>query len=524
MSHAYRPRSIPTRSPWGRLHVALLFGALFGTACGMGQRTVSDSTSGRSSAVGAQSTSVDLAIRNVNLVDVADGVLRDGQTVLVSNGRIVAVGDAPTLASRAARRSIYAAGQFLMPGLWDMHVHLRTNGAPAWVTTIWLLPVTLAHGVTGVRDMNGDCEQPAQGPTCITELKQYQRAIESGTLVGPHILALSSFPIDPPFDFVMTEETAAATMEAIASRGVDLVKIYNRLTVEGLRLIAEAAKRVNLPIAGHVPLRVTAAQASSAEFRSIEHARDFLFDCFPGSAEFRRTTRSVEPPTAVRRAMVEQHLPAMCAETFAVLVRNGTWYVPTHVTRRMDAYADDSAFRHDPRSRYVPALVWNSWNRDADGMVARDSSASGRAAMRAFYRKRLELTGTAFRAGVRVLLGTDAGDSYVFPGSAVHDELGELVSAGLSPAEALRAATIHAAEFMGLEREYGSVAEGKHADLLLLDANPLQRIGNTRRISAVVFNGTVHERAQLDSMLRAVEAAVQRPLGPGDDRDHELEH
>jgi hypothetical protein len=496
-----------------RCRTVLTLAALTTAAC-QGRASVASTASIPSvSSAPASDAITDLAIRDVSVVDVQDGSVRAGQTVLVSGDRIVAVRDAASLATRAARRTIAGAGLYVMPGLWDMHVHLRANGTPAWITTDWLLPLTFAFGVTGVRDMNGDCEEPAQGPVCLADLQRLRREIDAGTQVGPRILAISSFPIDPPFDYAMTLPQAKGAMEALAERGVDLVKIYNRLTPDGLRMIAEEARRVNLPIAGHVPLRVTAIQASDAGFRSIEHARDFLFDCFPGSADFRRTTRSVEPPLAVRRAMVDQHDSVACATTYATLVRNQTWYVPTHVTRRMDAFAADSAFRSDPRSRYVPKLVWDDWNRDADRMIGQDTTA-GRVVMRAFYEKGLALTGAAYRAGVRVVLGTDAGDSYVFPGSAVHDELAELVSAGLTPAQALRAATFDAAEFLGATTDYGSVTVGRRADLLLLRANPLVDIRNSRQLEAVIFRGVVSDRARLDSMLLSVEAAVQRPISP----------
>jgi hypothetical protein len=142
-------------------------------------------------------------------------------------------------------------------------------------------------------------------------------------------------------------------------------------------------------------------------------------------------------------------------------------------------------------------------------MVASHSSPEGRRSYLEFYRKGLELTGAAHRAGVGILLGTDSGDTFVFPGAGVHDELGELVKAGLTPADALKAATLSGAEYYGRTAEFGSVKPGRFADLVLLDGNPLERIENSRRIAAVVQNGRVFERAALDSMLASVEAAVR---------------
>jgi hypothetical protein len=192
------------------------------------------------------------------------------------------------------------------------------------------------------------------------------------------------------------------------------------------------------------------------------------------------------------------------------MMRYRTWYVPTHVTRRMDAFADDPVFRNDARSRYIPKTRWTEWNADADRMVALDPSPEGRRVMRGFYEKGLAITGRAHAAGVNIVLGTDAGDSFVFPGSSVHDELGEFVKAGLTPAQALAAATLRAAVFLGRDQDYGSVAVGKRADLVLLGANPLERIEHTRRIDAVIVGGRVLGRADLDGLLAGVERAVAK--------------
>jgi imidazolonepropionase-like amidohydrolase len=150
------------------------------------------------------------------------------------------------------------------------------------------------------------------------------------------------------------------------------------------------------------------------------------------------------------------------------------------------------------------------WLADANQMVRSDSSLAGRRSFLDFYRKGLELTGAAYRAGVPVMVGTDAGDTFVFAGSSVHDELEELIRAGLSPAEALRAATRSAAEFLGLENQFGVIEPGHAADLVLLTADPLADIKNTRRIDAVLLRGRYLDRAELDTLLAGAEAAARR--------------
>jgi hypothetical protein len=175
----------------------------------------------------------------------------------------------------------------------------------------------------------------------------------------------------------------------------------------------------------------------------------------------------------------------------------------------MDALADDPAYRSDARMRYIPLPTRMAWLADADGMVAGDTSRAGRQAYRDFYRRGLAITADAWRAGVPVMVGTDAGDSFVFPGSSVHDELRELVTAGLPPAAALRAATLAGAEFLGRTDDLGTVAPGRLADLVLLDADPLADVANTGRIRAVILGGRVFDRGMLDSMLTSVEVAAR---------------
>ena len=364
-----------------------------------------------------------LAITGVNVVDVSAGTVLANRTVVLDGSRVRSI-DAG--APPAGATLINGTGRFLIPGLWDMHVHLRDARAPDL-----LMPQFIAHGVTGVRDMASDCDgAPAATAVCAIQMREWQTQIEAGGMLGPRILALSSFVVNPPWDFQATEERIRQVVQRIRAQGVDLIKIYYRLSPEAFGWLMDEATKQGLDVGGHIPIRITATDVSNAGLRSLEHARDFLFDCFPGSTEFRRTARSQNPPMDVMRAMVEQHDVAQCDAVFRTFVRNGTWYVPTHVTRRMDAFADDSTFRNDPRSKYIPKPMWQAWNADADRMVALDPSPDGRRIVRGFYEKGLAITGRAHAAGMNIVLGTDAGDSFVFPGSSVHDELGELVKAG----------------------------------------------------------------------------------------------
>jgi hypothetical protein len=469
---------------------------------------------------GSPAIDVDLAITHVAVIDVERGRVVENRDVLIKGDRIVDV--VRSGHARLASTALVVDGtrRFLMPGLLDMHVHLGDD--PTHLT----FPLFLAHGVTGVRVMSAD--RPSATPLETRGLdrhRDWQARIDAGTLAGPRLLALASWPVNgtsgitasmPAFYNARTRAEGQQLARYFKERGFDLIKIYNNIPREGYLGLAEEARALHLPFAGHEPASLSAVEISNAGQRSIEHSRIFLFNCFPGADSLRKGLLHVSG-TVRRRRMVDEYDPKACANVFRTFARNGTYITPTHVTRRMDALADDSAYRHDARLKYIPLGQQADWFADADNMVASDPSDAGRASYMDFYRKGLALTNEAYRAGVPVMLGTDASDTYVFPGSSAHDELAELVKAGLSPAEALRAATLSGATYLSRTADLGTVQAGRYADLVLLDANPLVDIANSRRIHAVVMNGRLFQRAALDSMLTAVEnvARERLPKAPG---------
>lgn len=441
-----------------------------------------------------------VAFVGATVIDVERGAAAPGRTVLVDRGRIAAVGADGAVALPARTLRIDARGKFLVPALWDMHTHVFA------VSPLLDLPLYVAYGVTSVRDMQG-C--PSEGDpfiACAADKRRWTREALEGRRVGPRIVASTSFmangpgmrerlPGVPHFFGTETPEEARAFVRHQAARGVDAIKVYDRLPRGAYFALVDEARRLGLEVVGHRPLGVSAAEAAAAGQRSIEHARLFLHEAYPGSAALRA---AAEAGTwrEDRRRMVDEHDPALAREIFAAMAVHGTWYVPTHLTRWSDAYADHPSVREDTLLRYLHPLMKWQWLEDVDATVAADTSAEGRRAYRDFYHKGLELTGAAHRTGVKVLAGTD----YVVPGADLHRELEELVKAGLTPAEALRAATLDPARYFAEEDRYGSVAPGKVADLVLLDADPLRDVRNTRRIRAVVFNGNLYDRPALDGL------------------------
>jgi hypothetical protein len=459
-------------------------------------------------------TEAELAITHIAVIDVEQGRVVPGRVVLVKGTRILGVLPAAETRLPATVRVIDGSGKYVMPGLWDMHVHLTLGGNPLQA----VMPLFVANGVTGARVMGADRPSATPSQTLGLSLhRNWQARIASGEVIGPRIMGLATWAVNgaagisdsmPAFYKARTREEGQQLARYFKDRGFDFIKVYNNVSREGYLGLTDEARRLGLPFAGHEPASVSALELSAAGQASIEHSRIFLFNCFPGADSLQKGLLRL-PQTVRLRRMVDEYDARRCADVFAAFARNRTWITPTHVTRRMDAFADDSAYRNDPRMKYIPLPQQIAWHQDANGMVASDSTAAGRLAFMDFYRKGLSLTNDAYRAGVPVMVGTDAGDSFVFPGSSVHDELGELVKAGLSPAEALRAATLSSASFVQRTSDFGTVQSGRYADLVVLDANPLADIANVRRINAVILNGRVFSRPALDSMLASVETAVR---------------
>ena len=425
------------------------------------------------------------------------------QTVIIDRGRITAVGDESAVPVPQNAITVDGRGRYLLPALWDMHSHVYA------VSPLLDLPLYIAFGVTNVRDMQG-C--PAPGDpfiACAEDKRRWTAEAVESRRVGPRIVSTTSFMANgpgmharlknvPEFFDTATPEQARAFVRHFVGRA-DAIKVYDRVPRDAYFALVDEARRSGLPVVGHRPHAISAVEAAQHQ-QSIEHARFLLQESWPGAAALRAKAGTPEWREE-RRRMLDEHDPAMAEEIFAAMKANGTWYVPTHLTRWVDAYADDARVREDALLRYLHPLMKWQWLEDVDATVKQDPSPAAREAYREFYEKGLELTGAAHRAGVKILAGTD----YIVAGVDLHRELEQLVRAGLSPADALFAATAAPAEFYGLSDQYGSVTTGKVADLLLVGANPLEDIRNTQRIAAVVFNGNLYDRPALDRISQHVE-------------------
>jgi hypothetical protein len=449
-------------------------------------------------------------VRNVAIVDVVNDRIVPGRDVVVRNGRIDSIGAGLPAIRQRGLLVVDGTGKFLIPGLWDMHVHSLK------ISPQYTHPLSIANGVTGVREMWGCPSLPDSFVACGDDIERWRAGLQDHSRLAPRYIMRSSFAINgeegvpdsaPAFFRARNADEARALVAHHAADGVDLLKVYTDVSVAAYEVLtAEAAKR-GLRVAGHLPVRVPLGMALAAGQHSVEHPRIFLFECYRGAAEVRALPDPMAAYTTEMRArFIDEHDRARCAQVMAAMAASDTWWTPTLQVLRMSAQAGDRAFREDPRRRYVPFIFRAGlWQWDADRAAAHARDASGRAVDAELYRLAMDNVRQAHDAGVRIVAGTDAGDTYVFPGFAIHDELAELVRAGLTPADALRSATIDAARFSGKARDYGSIEAGKVADMILLDANPLVDIRGTREIAGLFFNGQYLDRAALDELLAFAE-------------------
>ncbi|NDQ56753.1 MAG: amidohydrolase family protein [Acidipila sp.] len=435
------------------------------------------------------------------------GTLRRDFTVVVVGERITAVRPSRDIAIPAGARVVDATGKYLIPGLWDMHVHLTGAGEPTG-SRQFIVPLLVVNGITGVRDMGGPLDA----------LLAIRQEIWSAKVIGPRI-ALSGPYLDGPHpafqpSIPLSDAPAARlAVQWLSERGVDFIKVQSLLPRDAYFAIAEEARRLKMPFAGHVPETVGAAEASDAGQKSIEHLTNVLLGC--GILKNIPVGNESDPGAESAEAKHERQWEQMllsgfdskkAAALFAVFLRNRTWQSPTLIMiRNMGLATANEELLTDPRLAYVPEAVRKNWTRNREARLA-GRSPEALALRRAFLEKQIAVTGAMRRAGVEFLAGTDTAAPYVFPGSSLHEELELFVQAGFTPAEALASATVNPALYLGMEDKLGAVETGKLADLVLLDGNPLEDIRNTRKIFAVMLNGRLLDRWQLDEIKARVAA------------------
>jgi imidazolonepropionase-like amidohydrolase len=433
-----------------------------------------------------------VAFVGVTVIDVAAGKPVPGQTVVVADGKITEVGPAGTVRVPAGASEVKASGKFLMPGLWDMHTHIADET---------YCQLFLANGITGVREMH------AFFPPVILGLRDQ---IKAGKRLGPRVVAAGALvdgpqPIWPGTIKATTPDEGRAAVRRLKEMKADFVKVYTSLTPDVYRAIVDEAKKQGLPVVGHCPELVAVTEASDAGQRSLEHLMGVAVACARDEAELRKQlAAAIEGKEKLDMAALgrvwqkadEAYDPDKARAVCAKFVKNGTWVCPTTVViRNIGGLAPEA--ERDAHLKYMPAMIKGMWKQQAPERSA---------AFRTGYEGRLRIVREMHRAGVLLLAGTDCSNPHTYPGFSLPVELELFVECGLTPAEALRTATLNPARFFGEEKTSGTVEAGKRADLVLLDADPLEKIGNTRRVSGVVANGRYLPAEELKKMLDEVEA------------------
>ena len=446
-----------------------------------------------------------IVIAHVTVINPGAASVQPDSIVVINGDRITFVSHSAVVPLAKNTRVIDGRGQFLIPGLWDMHVHSAFGDWFPGGRDI-ILPLFIANGVTGVRDMGGD----------VPVLFGWRKQIAAGKIVGPRMV-ISGPMLDallpegklrfPSSIAVTTPASAVAAVDSLKAQGVDFIKVQSVISHDAYLAAAAEAHKVGLPIVGHVPDKVRLAEVVVAGQKSVEHLMGIFEGCSTQEEKFIAGQGDL-------KLLLSTQDQQKCNALIRQLAQSQTWQVPTLAWQRGGTFLDQHDLKHDPLDIYVPAY-WRevTWKRFTDEMMP-GLLHDPLELRQKYFASNLQMVGAMHRDGVPFLAGTDTAPGvYIMPGFSLHDELANFVEAGLTPMQALQTATSGPSKFLEREKDYGSVQAGKVADLVLLGANPLDNIHNTRKITAVIANGRVFDRAALDRMLKEV-ATYAKSLKP----------
>ncbi len=469
----------------------------------------------------AQPAAHQVAITHVNLVDVVAGVIRPDQTVLLANGKITAAGPAATIAAPQDATLVPGAGLYLVPGFWDSHVHLRSDSNVPQTRLAAeneaMLDLFLPNGVVGICEMGGDLAD---------QVIRWRDAIRAGRMEGPQILTAGrKIDNDPPAwpgsIGVKTAEEARQAVDQNKALGADFIKVYFRTTTpEIFRAVIDEAHKLHMKVTGHKPVNMPLQELIETGIDGMQHA-EFLpattrevFDALQRERASRASTPwTLDPAEFTARFFALEDLTED-ARLYQQMAKIRFWVTPTLAVENHILEHGVHDYETDERKHYFAPAIWHSWD-PAAGVGTRKPMEGRALALRQAITKRWQQTAlAAFKAGVPMILGTDSGTDnvHMMPGWSTHEELEALVQVGLTPAEALRLATVNAAQWRG-DADAGEIGPGKVADLVLLRSNPLSDIRHTKEVESVFQAGRYYPRTSLDAMLaRAADRA--RSLGP----------
>ncbi len=450
-------------------------------------------------------TEVGLLIKNATVIDLKSGALLPSQVVLIEADSIYLTGGDSLLGEFKGKIEIDAESRFLMPGLWDNHVHF--GGAEYVDENEQLLPLYLAYGVTAVRDAAGDIP---------VEVLEWKSEINSGARLGPRIFTsgpkIEGINSVWPGDLeIGTEEELDRALDSLEKLDVDFVKITdNTLSAELFLSATKKARARGWSVSGHVHPGITLDEISKAGLTTIEHQGYLLRAATAEENRIRdgrlSNTLSASEANKLQFSTVNDSVAAINFKKFA---EQGTGIVPTLLISYNIAYLDSLDFSKDTIIDYLGPKLKESYQWRIERYAQEDSASRRTRKMQ--FEASARLLPLALKSGMKIMAGTDAGylNTYDFPGLAIHRELALMVKYGLSPLQALQASIINGPAYFGLESEYGAIEPGKRASLVLLSQNPLEDITNTLSIEAVVVDGKYLSRGELDQMLTDIKAWVK---------------
>lgn len=446
-----------------------------------------------------------LCIQNITTIDPTDGP-REGQTVIIKEGKILRISPTAELRLSDKNQIIDGTGKYLIPGLWDAHVHFAYMDylAPS------MFDLFLLYGITSVRDTGGE----------IMFVKKWKDAALANPTDAPRVMIAGplldgmpnvydgSDPGHPPLSIGSgSVEALEKLILRLDSLGVDFLKAYEMLSPEQYYKVMEMAKRLGLKVTGHVPLSMDVIGASNAGLNSMEHMRNLEISCASNAEELliqRHTMmkKGKNLPGGVLRSSIHaaQREVALknyddnkANEILQVLLKNQTWQIPTLALNTGQTRMPYGRPEWQESFTYLPDTVEAMWKKITSAVDP--SEVTG-------FRKQysdwmLMMAGKVHKAGIPMMAGTDTPIGFLTPGLSLHEELVVMTEAGISPAEALKTATVNPAKYFNLENELGSIKESYWADLLILDANPLEGIRNTQKIFGVIKQGKYYNQAML---------------------------
>lgn len=444
--------------------------------------------------------SYDIVIQNGQIIDLVTGKITN-QDLYIRDGKIAKIESSGGEGRFKADKIIDASATYILPGFWDNHTHFR-GGDSLISENKNLLPLFLANGITTVRDAGGDLT---------SSVMQWKKEIAAGSLDGPTIYT-SGPKIDGPDGTwagsleVVTDEDITKALDSLESLQTDFVKLYDsRISGEAyLKTLKETDKR-GLITSGHMPFTVTLKETVDAGIDAVEHLYYIMKGCSAVETEVTQMLKNKEIGFwEAMPLLMEGYQTSTAQNTFSLLKNKNVYVVPTlHIGKNL-SYLDEVNHKDDPYLKYMGKGIIKSYKGRIKGALnASEKARKDRKELDRFFGT---LTKSLNDAGVKLLAGSDSGayNAYTYPGISLHKELQAMVQTGMTPLDALRTSAYNGAHYLKKDKAYGTIALGKQADLVLLDANPLEDIKNTQRINTVIQSSKIYNKEQLTTMLKSL--------------------